>query len=77
MARALSDIYHDIQELSDSEKDELLRALVAELDTPADADVEQAWLIEAQKRHRELNEGKVQGVPGELVFDRLRLRLQQ
>ncbi len=29
-----------------------IRLLIAELDAPADADVERAWLEEAQRRHR-------------------------
>jgi putative addiction module component (TIGR02574 family) len=77
MARAVSKIYQDIQALSDSERRELLRTLVAELDAPADPDVEKAWLEEAQRRHQELAEGKVKGVPGHLVFERLRSRLDR
>lgn len=77
MGRAISEIYREIQELSDSEKQELLRALVAELDAPADSEVEKAWLEEAGRRYRELLEGKVKGVPGPLVFERLRSRLRQ
>jgi putative addiction module component (TIGR02574 family) len=75
MARALTEIYAEIQKLSNSDKEELLRALMAELEAPLDADVEKAWLNEAQKRYRELAEGRVQGVPGHLVFERLRARL--
>lgn len=75
MARAVTEIYAEIQKLSDSDKEELLRALMAELDAPLDSDVEKAWLKEAQKRHQELAEGRVQGVPGHLVFERLRARL--
>lgn len=75
MARAVPDIYKDIQALSDSEKEDLLRALVADLDAPADPEVEKAWLEEAQRRYQELAEGKVKGVPGHLVFERLRSRL--
>ena len=75
MARAVTEIYAEIQELSDSDKEELFRALMAELDAPLDADVEKAWLNEAQKRYREFAEGRIQGVPGRLVFERLRARL--
>ena len=77
MTRALSEIYTDIQKLSDSEKRDLIRALVAELDAHADHEVEKAWLKEAQRRHQELVEGKVKGVPGPIVFERLRSRLNQ
>ena len=55
----------------------MLRSLIAELDAPVDADVERAWLEEAQRRHRELVEGKVKGVPGERVFENLRSRLRR
>lgn len=77
MARAVLEIYKEIHDLSEPEKRDLLRALVAELDAPAVPDVEKAWLIEAQRRYRELVEGKVKGVPGALVFERLRSRLEQ
>jgi hypothetical protein len=75
MARAVKDIERDIRALSAEDKVELLRALIAELDTPPDPNVERAWLETAQRRYRELVEGKVKGVPGPLVFERLRTRL--
>ena len=75
MAKAVKDIERDILELSSEEKAELMRSLIAELDAPADANVERAWLETSQRRYRELVEGKVKGVPGPLVFDRLRRRL--
>jgi hypothetical protein len=75
MARAVKDIEQDIRTLSSEDKVELLRALIAELDMPADPDAERAWLETAQRRYRELVEGKVRGVPGPLVFERLRARL--
>jgi len=76
MARPIEDIERDIRALSGEEKRELLRALIAELDAPADPDVEKAWLEASQRRYRELVEGKVKGVPGPLVFERLRSRLR-
>ena len=50
---------------------------MAELDGPADGDVERAWLQEAQRRYREAVEGRVQPVPGERVFENLRARLKR
>lgn len=76
MTRPIEDIQRDIRALSGDEKRELLRSLIAELDTPADPDVEKAWLEASQRRYRELVEGKVKGVPGPLVFERLRSRLR-
>jgi len=40
------------------DKTDLLRDLIADLDGPADPGVERAWLEEAQRRHREMIEGK-------------------
>lgn len=76
MARAVNDIEKDIHMLSGEEKIELLRSLIAELDAPADPDVERAWLETSQRRYRELVEGTVKGIPGPLVFERLRARLR-
>ena len=75
MAKAVKDIEREIRGLSSEERAELMRSLIADLDAPADANVERAWLETSQRRYRELVEGKVKGVPGPLVFDRLRKRL--
>jgi acyl-CoA reductase-like NAD-dependent aldehyde dehydrogenase len=75
MAKAVKDIEREIRGLSPDDRAELMRSLIADLDAPADADVERAWLETSQRRYRELVEGKVKGVPGPLVFDRLRKRL--
>jgi len=77
MAYPIEKIEEEIRSLSAAEKLELLRSLIAELDAPADTDVEHAWLEEAQRRHRELVEGKVKGIPGERVFEKLRSRLRR
>lgn len=75
MAEAVKDIEREIRALNSEERVELMRSLIAELDAPADENVERAWLETSQRRYRELVEGKVKGVPGPLVFDRLRKRL--
>ena len=77
MAHSIEKIEEDIRSLSVAEKLELLRSLIAELDAPADNDVERAWLEEAQRRHQELVEGKIKGIPGERVFENLRSRLRR
>jgi putative addiction module component (TIGR02574 family) len=77
MSANVAEIEAKIRSLSREDKADLLRALIAELDGPADADVEQAWLVEAQRRYREVQEGTVNPVPGEQVFEHLRTRLKQ
>lgn len=76
MSTAVMEIEAKVRALSDADKAELLRALIAELDSPADAGVEAAWLQEAQRRRREVVEGKVQPVPGDQVFREIRARLK-
>ena len=77
MSTDVAEIEAKIRSLSFEDKTELLRALIVELDGPADADVERAWLMEAQGRHREVRDGKVKPVFGEGVFENVRARLNQ
>ena len=77
MSTATAEIEAKIRALSQDEKADLIRSLIAELDGPADTDVEATWVKEAQRRHREVVEGKVQPVPGEQVFANLRDRLKR
>jgi putative addiction module component (TIGR02574 family) len=77
MSIAIEELKAKLRELSLEDKTELLRALIAELDGPADEDVEQAWLEEAQWRDQEIVDGKVQPIPGDQVFARLRARLKR
>jgi putative addiction module component (TIGR02574 family) len=77
MSIAIAEIEARVRALSADEKADLIRSLIAELDGPPDTDVEAAWLKEAQRRHREVVEGKVSPVPGERVFANLRARLKR
>lgn len=77
MARSIEDIEKDIRELSRDEKSDLLRALIDELDSPPDPDVEMTWLKVAQRRFVEVLEKQARGVPGPRVFERLRSRLSE
>ena len=71
MARSLSEIRADISSLKPTEKRELLGVLLAELEHAGEEDVEEAWLLEAQRRLADLRTGAVKGVPGPQVFERL------
>ena len=77
MSTDVAEIETKIRSLSLEDKTELIRALIAELDGPADGDVERAWLQEAQRRYREVVEGKVRPIPGERVFENLRAHLKR
>jgi len=77
MSTNVAEIEAKIRLLSLEEKTELIRSLISELDGPADADVESAWLAEAERRHREIVEGKVKPIPAQQVFQNLRARLNK
>lgn len=66
-----------IQSLSRSDRADLLRKLLIDLDGPPDQGVEAAWIDEAKKRQAQLESGEVQGIPGEEVFERLRVRFKR
>ena len=71
MARPLSQIQEEIQSLSASDKESLLRSLLDAVARPANPDVDAAWLQEAQRRSREIDDGTVMCVPADDVFSRI------
>ena len=77
MSRAVAELEAEIRSLNADDKMGLIRALLAELDGPVEADVERAWIEEAQRRHREIVDGTVQPVAGDRVFENLRARLKR
>jgi len=77
MSRAVAELEAEIRSLNADDKMGLIRALLTELDGPVEADVERAWIEEAQRRRREIIDGTVEPVPGDRVFENLRARLNR
>ena len=77
MARSLSEIEKEIRGLARCDQEQLLRALIEEIDGPADVGVEKAWHEEIQRRSRELDQGRVTPVPADEVLARARASLAQ
>ena len=81
MTILLTEIEEKARSLNPAEKAALIRVLISDLDGPSEADfdvdvdVENAWIAEAKRRHRELVEGQVKGIPGKQAFETLRARL--
>ena len=46
------------------------------IESPLDADIRAAWLAEANRRMKEVEQGKVELIPGQDVIERLRARMQ-
>ena len=76
MSTTFEDIKEKATQLSELERAELALALIESLDGPPDADVEEAWRIEVERRLGQIERGEVQLIPGDEVFERLRHRLR-
>ena len=75
MAKAISDIQSEIQELEPFQKRELLGFLVAELEGSENECLDELWLKEAQRRFEELKAGSAESIPASQVFLKLERRL--
>ena len=76
MTRPIEELEYEIRSLSGDERMHLLRDLIADLDGGMDADVEKAWLQEAESRYKELKEGRVHPIPADEVFAQAKARLK-
>jgi len=63
----LNQIEAEALNLSGEERAELAQKLLLSLDTPSEEEIAEDWVMEAQRRARELDEGLVHPVPAEEV----------
>lgn len=75
MAKAISEIKAEIQELEPLQKRELLGLLVADLEDSEGGEFDSIWLKQAQRRFQELKDGSATGIPANQVFANLERRL--
>ncbi len=76
MDDAVRDLESKALNLPPKERARLAERLIASLDAESDADAEQLWLEEAERRLDELESGKVSGIPAEEVFRKARSTLR-
>lgn len=62
--------------LSPNERAMLADHMLASLDGPDQKEIDAAWAEEAERRMREIDEGKVELIDGDLVLERLRARFE-
>ena len=62
--------------LTVQEKAALAHQLIEDLDSTLDADVEQAWIVESQRRYQAYLRGELQSKPGDEVMANARNRLK-
>ena len=63
--------------LSPGERAMLADQLLASLDGPNQEQIDAAWTEEGERRMREIEEGKVETIDGDLVMQRLRTRFKK
>jgi putative addiction module component (TIGR02574 family) len=72
MATELEELGARIKLLDIEDKYALLRDLMDELDAPPDPEIERLWIEEANRRLRDIEEGRVDLIDGETVFEEIR-----
>ncbi|MFL6244632.1 MAG: addiction module protein [Thermoanaerobaculia bacterium] len=74
MSRDLKDIADAALELPLTERAELASRLLDSLDDLSDAETEQLWAEEGERRYAEYKAGNIEATPADEVFARLRTR---
>ncbi len=74
MAIPLETLEAEVLKLPTVARSHLLDRLIASLG--ADAEIEEAWALEAERRDAEVDGGKVKTVPGAELIERLRAELR-
>ena len=69
-------VEHEALRLSPEERAKLAHKLLLSLDTLSEEELEHAWLIEADRRARELDRGETQPIPAEEVRRKARALLR-
>jgi len=59
------------------ERASLVEKLLQSLNLPTEAEVNQLWVEEAERRVSQIEAGKVELIPGEQVFARIRAKYQR
>ncbi|MFL6200575.1 MAG: addiction module protein [Thermoanaerobaculia bacterium] len=72
---AFSDLNREAKKLSTNERIELAYSLLESIDDQEDPEHERLWIEEIERRCREIDEGKVELIPGEQVLAEIRAKL--
>jgi len=76
MSTQFDEIKRQAKLLPLNEKATLARVLIEELDTSVDANAEQFWIAEAQRRYDAFLKGELEALPGDEVVARARNRIK-
>jgi len=76
MSALFDEIEKQSRLLTAAERATLARILIEGLDSGLDAEVEQLWVSEAQRRYQAYLRGEIEALPGDEVMTRARNRLK-
>jgi len=75
MSNILAELEQKAEHLTPPERAQLALFLIRSLEPSEEGDIEEAWRVEAEARLAQIERGEAQLVPGDEVFDKIRLRL--
>jgi putative addiction module component (TIGR02574 family) len=76
IAMKRDDLEKEALKLSPDERARLAQTLLLSLDDLSEKEVEEAWLVEIQRRARQIDRGEVQPIPSEEVMRKARALLR-
>jgi putative addiction module component (TIGR02574 family) len=65
-------VMNEVMELPADARIDLVEQILASLNLPIRPEIERLWAAEAERRIADIDQGKVELIPGEVVFDRIR-----
>ncbi len=76
MAPSIAEIETAALTLTPEERARLVLRLLDSLESPTDSaeEIEKLWLVEAERRYKEIRTGAVEGIPADKVFAEIRAR---
>lgn len=74
MSSLLQEVASKAHNLSPGERSELAHDLIASLDETIDAEFEEAWDAEIERRVQEIRSGKAKGRPAEEILAEIRAK---
>lgn len=77
MGMATDKLLEEALLLPADERARLVEKLFQSLNLPTEAEINRLWVEEAERRVSQIEEGKVELIPGEQVFARIRAKYQR
>ena len=71
MSRTASELLREALDLSQEDRADLINSLIESFDSETDANVEDAWIMEVNRRTEELDRGAVKAIPWPDVLRKL------